>query len=147
MLKLCTSLLAAALFALLSGCGILQEASDAAAEKIGEGVTYYCDNVMPEIREQFRRDVNHYAAPNAVEVTCAGDGEVLSTEPTAATLRREDPGHVGARDAARFDQPDPSANSGVDRFKLSQQFTALAARIDTIIEIAINGSTETEDSS
>lgn len=32
-------------------------------------------------------------------------------------------------------------------FKLSQQFTALAARIDTIIEIAINGSTETEDSS
>lgn len=65
-----------AIVVLVPGCAQLIETSDRAAEKIGEGVTYYCDKVPADVRAQFRAKVNQYAAPNSVQVSCA-DGATL----------------------------------------------------------------------
>lgn len=65
----------------LSGCALLMEPTDRAAEKIGEGITYYCENVTPALRQTFRDRVNFYAAPNVVAVQCAASGEILTTVP------------------------------------------------------------------
>ncbi len=54
-------IVALALFA--TGCAILEPASDRAAARLGDGITYYCENVDASMREQFRARVNAHAAP------------------------------------------------------------------------------------
>ena len=58
---------------LISACSILGETGDRAAEKIGEGVTYYCDTVPEDMRAEFRDKVNEYASPNSVAVNCVDE--------------------------------------------------------------------------
>lgn len=62
-----------------TGCTLLGEVSERAAEEIGEGVKIYCEETIPDVRETFRNQVNQYAAPHSVRVTCADD-TVLTTE-------------------------------------------------------------------
>lgn len=68
-------------FALLvsSGCTLLGEVSEKAAQRIGKGVQVYCEETIPDVRETFREKVNAHAAPHSVQVTCADD-TVLTTE-------------------------------------------------------------------
>lgn len=62
-----------------SGCTLLGEISEKAAKEIGKGVTTYCEETIPDVRETFRAKVNKHAAPHSVMVTCADD-TVLTTE-------------------------------------------------------------------
>lgn len=73
--------LAALVFSVLvlNGCTLLGEVSEKAAQRIGKGVTVYCEETIPDVRETFREKVNAHAAPHSVQVTCADD-TVLTTE-------------------------------------------------------------------
>lgn len=61
-----------------SGCTLLGEVSEKAAQRIGKGVQVYCEETIPDVRETFRAKVNAHAAPHSVTVTCADD-TVLTT--------------------------------------------------------------------
>lgn len=70
----------------LSGCELLLRAEDQAAKRIGDGVTWYCENLTPDLREHFREKVNEYAVPNTVTVTCDGSFvPLISGYPTSGT--------------------------------------------------------------
>lgn len=73
--------LAALLFSMLvlQGCTLLGEVSEKAAQRIGKGVTVYCEETIPDVRETFREKVNAHSAPHAVQVICADD-TLLTTE-------------------------------------------------------------------
>ena len=63
-----------------AGCSLLSPQIDKAAKAAGKMVTFYCGNVtVPQIREEFRAKVNAEAAPNSVQVECAGGGPMLKT--------------------------------------------------------------------
>jgi hypothetical protein len=66
----------------LSGCSLLAPQIDKTAKAAGKAVTFYCLNVTDQAaREAFRAQVNQYAAPNSVAVTCANGTPALSTAP------------------------------------------------------------------
>jgi hypothetical protein len=66
----------------LSGCSLLAPQLDKSAKAAGKAVTFYCQNVPDQAaREAFRAQVNQYAAPNSVAVTCANGTPALSTSP------------------------------------------------------------------
>jgi hypothetical protein len=67
----------------LGGCSILAPQIEKSAKAAGKAVTFYCNNVTDQAaREQFRAQVNTYAAPNSVAVTCANGTPTLKTAPT-----------------------------------------------------------------
>lgn len=65
----------------VSGCSILGDPLEKAAEGGGKLVTFYCNNVtIPEVREKIRERVNAHAAPNSVAVTCVNGGPALNSQ-------------------------------------------------------------------
>lgn len=54
----------------ITGCAQLMETSNKAADKIAEGISYYCENVEADMRAEFRDNINGRAAPHTITVTC-----------------------------------------------------------------------------
>lgn len=64
----------------LNGCALFSDQLETAAKGGAKLINFYCDNVsLPEVRQEIRERVNHYAAPNSIVVTCAKDGPQLDT--------------------------------------------------------------------
>ena len=60
----------------LTGCSLLTETVSDAAQNVGQGITFYCENTDVYVREQFNILVNAGAAPNSVTVQCANGYEL-----------------------------------------------------------------------
>jgi hypothetical protein len=69
-----------------SGCALLSDQLDKAAEGAGKVVKQYCENVtVPDVREQVRAAINKYAAPHSVSIECAdGNGPTLKSDEPAS---------------------------------------------------------------
>lgn len=54
-----------------SGCSLFIEQSDAAAEKLGKGVKFYCENIVPVVDEDERQvfvdKINVAASPHSIQ--------------------------------------------------------------------------------
>lgn len=54
----------------LFGCSSLMKAQDKSAEEIARLITQYCESTDQDFRDGVRQDINKYAAPHTIVVTC-----------------------------------------------------------------------------
>ena len=61
-----------ALFAALTltACAELMKAQDKSAEEVARLITQYCESTDQDFRDAVREDINTYAAPHSIAVTC-----------------------------------------------------------------------------
>ena len=55
---------------LLAGCAQLMQAQDKSAEEVARLITQYCESTDQDFRDAIREDINEYAAPHSIAVTC-----------------------------------------------------------------------------